>query len=119
MIKTLLIATLLFSGSSQFVSKRMLLIYADKETDHKLIEQKKLLASDPSGLHERDIEVKVYLQAEHKEAFAKMHLKKPFTVILLGKDGGEKLRMHDVLSLQKLYGTIDAMPMRKQEMKKQ
>ena len=38
-----------------------------------------------------------------------------FTVILIGKDGGEKLRSSDPIPAQKLLDTIDAMPMRQQE----
>jgi hypothetical protein len=40
-----------------------------------------------------------------------------FTVILIGKDGGEKLRSTKPLTLDKLFDTIDAMPMRQQEMR--
>ena len=40
-----------------------------------------------------------------------------FTVILIGKDGGEKLRATRPLSIAKLNRTIDAMPMRQEEMK--
>jgi hypothetical protein len=40
-----------------------------------------------------------------------------FEVILLGKDGGEKLRSKVPITLARLNKTIDAMPMRKQEMK--
>ena len=39
-----------------------------------------------------------------------------FTVILIGKDGGEKLRSPKPLTLDKLFDIIDAMPMRQQEM---
>ena len=39
-----------------------------------------------------------------------------FTVILIGKDGGEKLRSHQVVTWDKLQTTIDAMPMRQNEM---
>jgi hypothetical protein len=39
-----------------------------------------------------------------------------FAVILIGKDGGEKLRSSKPLTLDKLIDTIDAMPMRQQEM---
>ncbi len=42
-----------------------------------------------------------------------------FTVVLLGKDGGEKLRSHAPVAMQKLDETIDAMPGRQDEMKKQ
>lgn len=40
----------------------------------------------------------------------------PFTVILVGKDTTEKLRQDEVLTADALFETIDAMPMRKQEM---
>jgi hypothetical protein len=40
-----------------------------------------------------------------------------FTVILLGKDGGEKLRSTRPLTLKKLNDTIDAMPMRQEEIR--
>jgi len=40
-----------------------------------------------------------------------------FEVILVGKDGGEKLRQNTPISAQKLQATIDAMPMRQQEMR--
>jgi len=42
-----------------------------------------------------------------------------FTVILIGKDGGEKLRSHQPISLDTLRSTIDAMPMRQEEMRSQ
>jgi hypothetical protein len=42
-----------------------------------------------------------------------------FTALLVGKDGGEKLRSHQPLSIEELNRTIDAMPMRQQEMRKQ
>jgi len=41
-----------------------------------------------------------------------------FTVILIGKDGGEKLRQHTPITAEKLNATIDAMPMRRDEMRK-
>lgn len=41
-----------------------------------------------------------------------------FTVILIGKDGGEKLRSHQPISWEKLQSTIDAMPMRQDEMQR-
>ena len=39
-----------------------------------------------------------------------------FTVILIGKDGGEKFRSTTVVPFQKLAALIDTMPMRQQEM---
>jgi hypothetical protein len=40
-----------------------------------------------------------------------------FTVVLLGKDGGEKFRSHTPVTIEKLDALIDAMPMRQQEMR--
>jgi hypothetical protein len=39
-----------------------------------------------------------------------------FVVVLIGKDGGVKLRQADVLSADQLARTVDAMPMRRSEM---
>lgn len=56
--------------------------------------------------------------AEEEKARQRFHVSPgTFTVILLGKDGGEKLRSHAAIPWVKLQGTIDAMPMRKDEMK--
>ena len=39
-----------------------------------------------------------------------------FSVVLIGKDGGEKLRVNDVPELSAIYAVIDGMPMRGSEM---
>ena len=39
-----------------------------------------------------------------------------FAVVLIGKDGGEKLRVNDIPDLQTIYAVIDGMPMRGREM---
>ena len=41
-----------------------------------------------------------------------------FTVILIGKDGGIKLKRHDRTELKDIFGLIDSMPMRQAEMQK-
>ena len=39
-----------------------------------------------------------------------------FSVLLIGKDGGEKLRVDEVPDLQAIYAVVDGMPMRSREM---
>jgi len=39
------------------------------------------------------------------------------TVVLIGKDGGEKLRQVDWVNLEEIFALIDTMPMRKEEMR--
>jgi hypothetical protein len=41
-----------------------------------------------------------------------------FTLILVGKDGGIKLNRQDQTQLEDIFALIDAMPMRREEMKK-
>ena len=41
-----------------------------------------------------------------------------FAMILIGKDGGEKLRSADPIPAERLFATIDAMPMRRDEMRR-
>ena len=58
------------------------------------------------------------IDASAKELKNKLNLEDDsFTVILLGKDGGVKLRQSRLLPSTQLYALIDAMPMRKQEMR--
>ncbi len=40
-----------------------------------------------------------------------------FVVVLIGKDGGEKLRRTHRVDLGEIFARIDAMPMRRQEMR--
>lgn len=68
-------------------------------------------------------EYKTGLDGENKKKSGRLYkeYKKTdagFEVILLGLDGGVKLRQNELLQLEKLYGTIDVMPMRRQEIKR-
>jgi hypothetical protein len=57
---------------------------------------------------------------EQTAARRRFHIRpNDFTVILIGKDGGEKLRSRQPISLDTLRSTIDAMPMRQEEMRSQ
>ena len=55
---------------------------------------------------------------EQKYARTRLHIAPTaFTVILLGKDGGEKFRFSTPVTPDQLFQLIDAMPMRQQEMR--
>lgn len=45
-------------------------------------------------------------------------MKDTFEVVLIGKDGGVKLKQNEALTSEKLFAVIDAMPMRRQEMRR-
>ena len=91
--------------------------------------QLNVAASHIDGFRERDLLLvglvgsneavpSALLSAPDDAAARKRFTIKPgeFTVILIGKDGGEKLRSHQPISWEKLQSTIDSMPMRKDEM---
>lgn len=101
--------------------KRVLLVAAPTAGQAAFQTQKKLLAAAPGGLQERDMLVLDVLHdqlapADRQYAEQELGLKPGrFEVVLIGKDGGVKERSSQPLALETLFGTIDKMPMRRQE----
>ena len=103
--------------------KRVLLIGAPTAGQADFQQQKKLLAAVPDQLRERDFLVlelpydqlsaadRQYWQQELKQSLTQ------FSVVLLGKDGGVKRTENQPVSPADLFGTVDKMPMRRQEAK--
>ena len=96
--------------------KRVVIVFGP-EGDGKVREQIDLLTSDQKGLEDRDMVVLAVSGNQVETKFGVSKPGAPFSVILVGKDGGEKLRRSDPISREDLFGTIDAMPMRQREMK--
>lgn len=108
------IALLIFSIVSQAqLSTRKLLLFGKSQADLQI--QLNLLAQDSAGMAERDLIVTIvedeYLKKNYRV------LTNHFTVILVGKDGGEKLRATKSLQPEQIFKAIDSMPMRQAEMK--
>jgi len=109
---------------------RVLLVFS--ESQEKITKQKTMWFEDRKGLEGRDLVIfefnnkhgktpdHVMLKAKQVNWFYDNYNseKLEFKVLLIGKDGGVKLEETDYLSKQKLFSTIDAMPMRQREMKK-
>ena len=109
---------------------RPLLLFAATPDDPSLLAQMTHLKGAAAGLRERDVLViaipykdpspsEVSLSAADAQAARRLFHVAPedFTAILLGKDGGEKYRSTKPISFEKLKATIDAMPMRQDEVK--
>jgi hypothetical protein len=109
---------------------RPLLIFAPTPNDPQLEIQLRRLNQDPAALAERDVILiaipwdapsPTAAQLSDGDALTarrRLHIAPTdFTVILLGKDGGEKLRSSKPITLNQLRDTIDAMPMRQDEMR--
>ncbi len=68
---------------------------------------------------ERDLTVTVITKNDLLCKKYKVDAHTDFTVILVGKDGSEKLRSQNLLTTEKLFALIDSMPMRRGEMRNQ
>jgi len=101
-----------------FPGKRELLIFYNQDGVALMNKQLFELEKDRKGLTDRDIIIHTLplntATAEMKKY--RVDVIKPFTIILIGKDGGEKLRSDSILTQKKLFDIIDAMPMRQAEM---
>ena len=103
--------------------KRVLLLGAPTAGQADFQQQKKLLAAVPDQLRERDFLVlevpydqlsaadRQYWTQELKQSLTR------FAVVLIGKDGGVKRTETQPLAPADLFGTVDKMPMRRQEAK--
>ena len=101
-------------------SFRKIILFAYADDDKSLKKQLEILNSDPKGLAERDLKISVKIWAKDTGiTHQKFKItKNQFAFILIGNDGGEKYRSFTIVAKQKLYSIIDAMPMRRYEMKK-
>ena len=109
MLKLLLLAPLIATTAATTAradQPRRLYIYAPTASDPALIQQRHLVDAARPGLAERDLVlIEIIGKRPHFEA------------VLVGKDGGEKLRATTPLTSERLFEIIDAMPMRRQEMR--
>jgi hypothetical protein len=104
--------------------KRVLLIAAPTAEHADFRTQKAHLASVESQLHERDFLVVDVLYDQLAAADKQFIMKKMgiqpshFAAVLIGKDGGVKMKSAQPVAPATLFGTVDKMPMRKQEMQR-
>lgn len=110
---------------------RLLLIFAPDDGHSLLHNLESDIAAQPGEVSERDLIVfKIiengpsFMAATRLDPQTAAHIRNKFkasherfTCILVGKDGGIKLRRKDPVRLQDIFELIDAMPMRQQEMR--
>ncbi|BAU90956.1 hypothetical protein MPPM_2351 [Methylorubrum populi] len=100
---------------------RVLVLAAGDAGDSRLAVQRQALASARAGASERDL-VTVEAVGQGPDAVAlRRRLGLPgdaFRAVLVGKDGGAKLTSEEPIPPQRLFSTIDAMPMRQDEAKR-
>lgn len=111
-------------------SDRPVLIFAPDRYDARLVEQKGRFSMHRKEFRDRDITLieigGPFMRAKGEgvphgpEIRARYGVPEDsFTIILVGKDGGEKLRLHEVTDPRVFYDLIDTMPMRRQEIERE
>jgi hypothetical protein len=101
--------------------RRVLLLSAPRADDAGLAGQRRALAGWDAAARERDLAVVTIVGdrvsgADDGAAGLRKRYRLPagrFVAILIGKDGGEKLRSAKPIAAEVLAETIDAMPMRR------
>lgn len=111
---------------------RLLIIYTADQKSTQLDEQLAEITQIQNGYDERDLKViilknqKVEIwnsnqnhQLDIEQIIKELNIDedKPYQNLLIGKDGGVKLKSNSPFSNEKLFRTIDAMPMRQREMR--
>jgi hypothetical protein len=127
---TVLAAAAVLAGVSPSVSamkwkRRVLLVCAADEANPALSQQRRVIAHWRAAAEERDLTVveivgdKVIGASDTAKTLRRRYSlpTHAFAVILIGKDGGIKLRRAQAIPAGTLEETIDAMPMRRAEVR--
>lgn len=102
---------------------RVVVVYAPKPTSPELLKQQQFLANKTAEIQDRDMVVidciGSTLSSEDKNYIQRHfnHNLSTFGVWLVGKDGGIKHTSTQPVTAEKFFGMIDAMPMRRSEIK--
>lgn len=118
--------------SSHQWKDRLVIVQSKNTTNPLFKKQIEEFEKDPEGLEERKIIVYQSIAGNYKIGLKESNewkkagkdlekLKNPtseFEVILMGLDGGVKLRKNELVTRESLFRTIDQMPMRMSEMKR-
>ena len=111
-------------------ARRPLLVFAPTDSDPRLVETVRRVEASRCGFADRDMVLGLIvaegastLDGRAVDTTQAQRLMtdfgfgpNSFGVVLIGKDGGEKLRVNDVPDLRAIYNVIDGMPMRGREM---
>lgn len=110
--------------------RRPLLVFAPTDSDPRLVETLGRIEARRCDFVSRDMVLGLVvtegnstldgqaINADESQRLRDRHAigENAFSVVLIGKDGGEKLRVNEVPDLSAIYAVIDGMPMRGREM---
>lgn len=97
--------------------KRPVLVFADSEEDPAFIEQMALLNARKEELIARDVIVLTDTDPNARSPLRLMMRPRGFMLVLIGKDGGNRLRKPFPWNVREISRSIDKMPMRQRELR--
>ena len=96
---------------------RPIVVLADSPDDPRFLEQLRLLEERLPDLKERDVVVITDTDPSQQTDLRQALRPRGFMLVLIGKDGGIKLRKPSPWNVREISRIIDKMPMRRQEMR--
>lgn len=96
---------------------RPVVVFADSAQDPAFITQMELLMADPPALLERDVIIITDTDPAAKSDIRQKLRPRGFMLVLVGKEGGVKLRKPFPWNIRELTRVIDKSPIRKREIK--
>ncbi len=97
---------------------RVVLLFTSDPSSSEMQKQQQMLEGAERDLAERDVKVYEVTGSSAQERALRSQFgveKLSFAVVLVGKDGGRKLRKTKPVGPSELFALIDSMPMRKAE----
>src|SRR6056297_482173 len=111
-------------------NNRLLVLFANDSTQEAYQDQMDLLKSHNDGVLERDLVIfsifdnqcsllgdQIISDASAREIRQRLSPASSYSIYLIGKDGGVKLKREQVLEIEELFSVTDRMPMRQREMR--
>jgi len=97
-----------------------LVVVVGQPGDPRGVQQHASLAQDAAALRERDVVVQDITPEAARRERPELGVRSgvAFEVLLVGKDGGVKLRRDKPVAASEIAALIDTMPMRREEMKR-
>ena len=97
--------------------KRPVVVFADSPFDPAFVRQMELLREREDALAERDVVILTDTDPAAQSSLRTTLRPRGFMLVLIGKDGGIKLRKPFPWDVRELTRSIDKMPMRQQELR--
>ena len=103
---------------AQFVwTKRPVVVFSDSDADPRYVDQLELLMAGLAELEDRDVVVLTDTDPSAKSALRLKLRPRGFMLVIMGLDGGVKLRKPFPWDVREISRSIDKMPLRRREIR--